>query len=82
MDQPAIDVVETVDQPRGRMGWVTAQSDLVSADPLQVVELELLRDQDIADALLIFVRAEGDAPQEALRRAAVSQCPFVATETG
>ncbi len=46
------------------MGLIAAQNDGVFADPLQVVELQLLRDQDIADPLLLLVHAESDAHQE------------------
>ena len=46
------------------MGLVAAQDDLIFADPLQIVELKLSRNQDIADAQLLLVHAESDAHQE------------------
>jgi hypothetical protein len=58
------------------MGWIAAQGDLVGADPLQVVELELLRDQDIADALLILVCSEGDAHPRSTASGCGAAMPF------
>ena len=57
-------MTKMIDQLRGCMRFITAQDNLVFADPLQVVELKLPRDKNFPNSLFFLVHTKGDAHEE------------------